>query len=369
MLYWTLKNLCHEPLRLLLSAFGVAVAFTLVIFFDAVFEGEAEQIVAYPKHAQADVWVMQDGVSNMHMASSLVRDSKETLIREVRGVAGVTSILYLNTVISAGGKQWFSYVVGMDENAPRGGPWKMLRGKSSPATGEAILPGVIARLTGLEIGDTVSVLDRKLRIVGLSGDTFSMANSVTFMAKQDLADIMDVFGSVSYLFVKAMPGVSPQALAERIEQQVEKVNAMPAADFIRRDQEMAMQMGTEIIQIMSLIGTVLATLIVAFTAWQQVMSRQRELAIGRALGFRRGQIYLSAMLQTTVVTLLGFVIAIVIALLILPWIPVLAPTIHLKLSTASFIHLAGLSGMVAVLAALWPARRVARLDPLIVFQS
>ena len=156
---WSLKSLLAEPLRFIAGSLGVASAFTLVIFFQAVFEGESRQIVAYIQNTDADVWVMQDGVSNMHMASSMLWDWKVDRIAGMPGVKDVTSILYMNTVMSAGGKQWFSYIVGLDPDATRGGPWAMTLGKPLPGPGEAVIPDVIARLTGIGLGGNISIMD------------------------------------------------------------------------------------------------------------------------------------------------------------------------------------------------------------------
>lgn len=369
MFRWSLIGLLREPLRLMAGSAAVASAFILVIFFQAVFEGESEQIVAYPEHADADVWVMQKGVSNMHMASSLLWDWKQDLIARLPGVAAVESILYMNTVMSAGGMQWFSYVVGLDEGARRSGPWSMATGRAQPAPGEAVIPAVVARLAGVGIGDAIAILDRDFRVVGLSLGTFSMANSVTFVAKPDLADLMDAAGSVSYVLVKATPGVSPPTLARRIMTEVEKVNALPRDTFIHRDREMAMQMGTEIIRVMTLIGALLATLIVAFTAYSHVARKQRELALAKALGFYARHIYISALVQTAVITALGYVLSVIAAYTLLPLVPRLAPQISLAVSAQALMVIGVVALPVAALASVWPARVVARVDPLYVFQS
>lgn len=39
-----------------------------MLFFDAIYRGEVERAVTYIRRMDADVWVMQRGVSNMHMA-------------------------------------------------------------------------------------------------------------------------------------------------------------------------------------------------------------------------------------------------------------------------------------------------------------
>jgi putative ABC transport system ATP-binding protein len=62
---WAWKSLMGQRAGSLGGACGIAAAFVLVIFFDAVWKGESEQIVAYPREMDADVWVMQKGVSNL----------------------------------------------------------------------------------------------------------------------------------------------------------------------------------------------------------------------------------------------------------------------------------------------------------------
>lgn len=369
MLKWSLKSLCHEPFRLFANAMGVASAFVLVVFFEAVFEGESRQIVAYPEHTDADVWVMQEGVSNMHMANSLLWDWKQTLIAELPGVAQVSSILYMNTVMSAGEREWFSYIVGMDEDAQSGGPWSMSSGVSHPGPGQAVIPDVIAMLTGLDIGDNISIVDRQFKIIGLSQGTFSMANSVTFISKQDLGMLMKVGDAVSYILVNASPGMAVRTLASTIEAGIPKVSALTSADFIARDREMALQMGTEIIRIMTLVGMALALLIVAYTTYSNMARKERELAIAKALGFPPIQIYGSAFYQSLSITLLGLLLAVIIAYTVLPLVPVVMPQITLSIRADFFLPI-GISALsVACLASLVPAGKIVRIDPLQVFQG
>lgn len=148
MFRWTWNSLVAEPWHLLASASAIGGAFALVLFFEAVFAGESRQIVGYIRHSDADVWVMQKGVANMHMATSFVGDWKVDIIERLQGVSKVTPIFYLNTVMRAGDGSWFSFIVGLEDNDPRAGPWAVASGKSLPDRGEALVPAVLARLAG-----------------------------------------------------------------------------------------------------------------------------------------------------------------------------------------------------------------------------
>jgi ABC-type antimicrobial peptide transport system permease subunit len=255
MIYWSLKTLFSEPMRLIISAFAVAVSFILVIFFSAVFEGESDQMVAYIKKMEADVWVMQKGVSNMHMASSMVWDWKAARVAKIPGVKEVSAILFLNGPVKIGGKDWFAYIMGISPEYKRAGPWDVVEGKAIPGPGEAVIPEVISQLTGVKIGDEITMIDRSLRVVGLTRGTFSMASSVIFVSHDDLGDLVEGHDQFSYIMVYADPGVSVQTLIKRIKDDVDKVNVLSNDDFIESDWQLAVQMGAEIIRMMTMIGS------------------------------------------------------------------------------------------------------------------
>jgi putative ABC transport system permease protein len=369
MLRWTLKSLIREPWHLLASVSAVSGAFVLVVFFEAVFAGESKQIVAYIQESDADVWVMQKGVSNMHMATSFVSDWKEDKIEEVEGVSEVTPILYLNTVMRAGDRRWFSFIVGLEENDERAGPWAVSDGKSIPGPGEAIVPSVLAKLTGIKMGDKIDIAGHQFTLAGLSEGTFSMANSVTFITLSDLADIMSTIGSMSYFLVDAAPGIDGPELAARILNEVEKVNALPMSSFVENDWDVAMQMGLEIIGLMTVIGAALAVLLTGFIVYSYTVRKERELAVMKALGVRDRAIYGSLMVQAAFIAFMGFLLAVAFVLLAAPLTAAFLPqvTLHITLEALFRVGLSAL--LVALLSAVVPVRKVVRVDPIYAFRD
>jgi putative ABC transport system permease protein len=369
MLRWLLKTLWLQKASLAASAAGVAGAFVLVVILHAVFAGEARQMVAYVRHAAADVWVMQRGVLNMHMANSFVWAWKAKRIAKLPGVRGATPILYAGTVIRIGGRSLVAYAVGLEPGARRAGPWAMAAGKAMPGPGEIVLPRVFAEMTGTGLGAQVELIDQRLEVVGLSEGTYSMANPVVFVAASDLADLMQAEGTVSYILVDAEPGQDAAALAARIEREVDKVSALPQARFMRNDVQLGMQMGAEVIAFMTVIGSGLAAVIIAFTAYSQVARRRRELAIAKALGVRDREIYAAVAVQTAIITGLGLVLALLAAGVLFPLLSALVPQITLVLTAEALWRAAVVAFIVAVISAWFPARFVARVDPLTAFKG
>ena len=88
-----------------------------------------------------------------------------------------------------------------------------------------------------------------------------------------------------------------------------KVNAIPTENFIQNDWAIAMQMGVEIIALMTVIGGALAVLLTGFTIYTNTARKEGELAVMKALGFRNRAIYGSVIVQAGVLALLGFLCA------------------------------------------------------------
>lgn len=369
MLRWALKSFFSERLALAAGIAAAGSALLLVILYEAVWAGEGEKIVTYPRHAGADVWVMQDGVANMHMATSYLSDWKVTQVRRIPGVADVEPILYLNTVVAVGERQWFAYVVGLETPARLGGPWAMAAGKREPAAGEAVVPAVFADMTGLGLGSKLRVVDREFTVVGLSRGTFSMANSVIFVSKRDIEDIMSSFDIVSFMLVTAEPGISAASLAKSIEARVDKVHALPADQFLANDRQLARQMGVETVALMTFICGGLAILLVGFTVYSQVIRQRRELAVAKALGVGNLALYSSVALQAALLVLASVIFAGLAASVITPLVNRFLPVVTMQLTAASILRLGAAGVAVAILASILPARRIASVDPMAAFKD
>lgn len=368
MFLWAWKSLISQRGALVGSALGIASAFILVIFFSAVFRGEAVQIVAYPENIKPDVWVMQKGVGNMHMAMSFIWDWKADRIQDMAEVKRVTPILYQATVAHMGDWESFAFIVGLlPESRKRAGPWEMASGRQIENPGEAVIPDVLSVFTGAGIGESISIANKSFTVVGLSAGTFSSANSIIFVPFSDLEDIMSSIGTYSYLLVDAEEGVDASALAKKIRHEVEKVNALPHEEFVKNDFQMAMQMGVEIIFMMTVICSILAALIVGFTAYSLVMRKRRELAIVKALGTRNFSIIYSVVFQSVILTMFGFLISAAFALVVIPYISSLIPQLTLAVSFSDIARIGLIAFSVAILGSTIPAYMILRMDPATAF--
>ena len=366
---WLVRSIVEDRAGFVLGAAGIAAALLLVLLFKAVFAGEAARIVAYPEHMDADVWVMQKGVANMHMASSLIWDSKRTEVARVEGVARVTPILYLNTAVVAGGRRWFAYVVGLEAGDARAGPWELRAGRLPRSRDEIVLPEVIANLTGLGIGQHARLSDRELMVTGLSRGTFSMANSVVFVTLDALRGITGATSSYSYLLVDLQHGYDADHAAASIEESVAGVHAMPAAAFVASDRTMALRMGVELIGLMTVVGTLLAGVLSVFSVQAFIARRLPELVVCKALGAGTGRLALSVAALALVLGATGVGGAVIGGAVLARLSAVALPAVSLSLEPRMVLDLVAIAGAGAFIAAALAAFRLAAVDPARAFSA
>jgi putative ABC transport system permease protein len=369
MLRWTLKSLWQERVSVTAGAVGIALALLLGIYLDAVFRGEADQIAAFVERTDADVWVLQKGVKNLHMTRTQVTEDSIARIAATPGVARLTRLVYRVGLMGERGAERIVYVVGVPENVEATGLWTGTATAQVPAPGQAIVPAALARQSGLRRGDTIRIRDRRFTISGLSSGTFSMANPLVFIGEADARDLFDAGDGASTLLIKAAPGISSAALADALRAADDGIVALTQTELHDNDHRLALEMGGALIALMGAIGTGVAILIVAFTALAFVGHRVPELAVAKALGARWPALVGSALLQTALVALLGAGLALAAVAPMDAALSRFVPEVAVHFSWVTALQLGAVTTTVALLSALLPAWLVLRVDPALVFRG
>jgi len=363
------RNLFQNKVRLIISVGGVALALLLSLSLDAIVEGIQRQVTTYIDQSDADIFVAQEGVRNMHMASSWLPASTLGRVRAVPGVESVTPILYVTNVIEAGDNRNLAYIIGLSPGASVGGPHRIAEGVTTPAKGEAIIDRTVAAKSGVALGDKIKILGEELTLVGLSENMTTFTGSIAFIARKDFDRVRGETGSVSYLLVKVEPGASPAVVAARIEQQVNKVTAEPRTGFASQERKVVQDMSTDIVTIMNLIGFVIGLAVMALTVYTATLARRKEYGVLKALGASSAYLYRAVLAQALISVGLGFALGLLITLALSAIVPYLGVSLSLQINGASLIRVGGLSIVIATLSAMLPIKQIAGLDPALVFRG
>lgn len=363
------RNLFQNKIRLMISVGGVALALLLILSLDAIFNGVERRVTAYIDNSGADIWVSQEDVFNMHMASSSLPDSAARKVKTVKGVESVTPIMYLTNNVVAGDERNLAYIIGLPENAELGKPWRVLIGRDIPEKGEVVMDRSVAEKSGVTIGNTVEILGEEFEIIGLSEETSSLTNSIAFISARDFEEMRKGYDTFSFLLVNVREGDSPEGVARQIESTVRGVTAQTRDQFAEQERKVIKDMSTDVITIMNLIGFLIGLAVMSLTVYTSTLSRRREYGMLKALGARNQDLYVTVLAQAIISIILGFLFGMAITLLLTLIAPLTALNLTLVVSSESLVKVGGFSLMIGALSAVIPIRQIAGLDPAMVFRG
>ncbi|HUP31528.1 MAG TPA: ABC transporter permease [Gaiellaceae bacterium] len=337
--------------RTLAGLAGIAVALLLVLALKAIFAGMEERLTVYIDGSGADVFVAQRGVETMHMTESALPASAVREVAAVPGVAAARGVLFVSAIVEYGERTSVAYLIADP-------------GRPAPPSGGIL----VDRSLGAPVGSTVAALGRSFRVTGLLEGTASIASSVAFVRSDDLARLIGSEGLVSYVLVRAAPGVGSELLAERIERAVSAVTASTWEAFARSERRVVSDMATDIVRAMILVGFVIGVAVAGLVAYSATLAQLRDFAVLRALGLRaRGALAL-VLAQVGALVGAGFALALLLVWLLALVLPELSPTLTLAIRAADVAQALVVAAAVTALAASFPVVRVARVDPASVFR-
>jgi putative ABC transport system permease protein len=367
MLLLAFRNLFQSWARLLMSTGGLALALTLSLALDGVVAGAESMTSAYIDHSGADAWVAQAGIRNLHMASSNLPAAVAARIAALPGVASATPIAYMSDIATVGRQKQALYVFGLPDHPAAGVP-QDVTGAALPRSGEAVVSKVAATQGGQRVGGTLTILGRRFRIAGLAGAQISSLTAPVFVTLADFQALQGTPGVISYVLVRSRPGEDGARLAGEIERQVAGVTAQPTVAFSAHERQIIKDMASGIVDILDLVGFLVALSVMALTVYTATLARRAEYGVLKAVGARNLDLYQVVAAQALISLALGFAAGLATTLALSVLVPLVVPQLGLEVTLDSVLKVGAFALVTGVLSALLPVRQVAGLDPVAVFR-
>ena len=360
------RNLLKDKTRLGLSIGGVALAVMLVLILNGFVSGLNAQIAAYLEHQPGTLVVAQDGVENLSGVTSQLPDSAAGTVK-ARGAAQVIPILIQAIIFEMHGRKQIAYLVGYDSELG-GGPWQMGAGREPRNDKEIIFDRILAARHDIQLGDAIEIMDRDFTVVGFSEGTSSWMTGYVFVRKTAAETLLRAPGAASFLLVTPSKRIGTEELLTRLKD-VSGIEVLTKQEMIANDLKLFGKVFSTPIQLMAAIAFLVGALVVGLVIYTATVERQREYGVLKAIGARNGMLYRVVTIQALIAagagSLLGVASAVGAAQLIIAWRPqfliTFEPTTIVQSLVAGFV--------MALLAALFPARVVAGLAPAEVFRK
>jgi lipoprotein-releasing system permease protein len=256
---------------------------------------------------------------------------------------------------------------------------KIVSGRHHVGPTDILIGTELAKDLGADVGD-------KVRLTTASGaaTTFTVTGIFDFgnkgvngrnayVALRSAQSLLDLLGGVTGMEVK----VSDPFAAERIAEVLRAGNAIQVDSWIRTNAEFFTAMAAQIMTntlIRVFVGLTVA-LGIASVLVVSVIQKSREIGILRAMGTSRSQVLRVFLIQGGFMGLAGSVLGSLLALgFLMMWRSVArnadgTPMFIIEMEPALFAAAAVAAMLVGLVAAVVPARRAARLDPVVAIRS
>jgi putative ABC transport system permease protein len=354
------RNLVTEPVRLTLSVLGVAVAVALILLLAGYRSGVYAQASAYLLNTPGSVIVAEHGIRDFLGTSSVLPTGAETAVRDLPGVERVIPIVSQFVIFDRNGRKDGFFLIGYEPGVG-GGPWRLVAGREPAADDELVIDRTSALQLHVVIGDRIALLDRQATVVGLSDETTFWSGSIAFAQVGTLQGLLRAPSLVSFLLVTPTIGTDPAALRDRLA--VTGADAILKADVIENDRKLMARVYDAPIGLMVAIAYAVGVLVVGLVIYTVTIERRREYGALKALGARNRVLYRVVTIQALIAALAGSILGLGLALSGQAGLMAARPQfrVEIGIQDAGIVVLSSL--LMAVLAALIPARALARLEP------
>lgn len=382
------RNLFAEKVKLIISVGGVTFSTFLILTLLGIYSGITLQITQYINKTAADIWVTEEGVTDMFHSSSLLADNlKNSIARKIgsgskiyRLIARSTELKVRQGGILATKRQREKIkedtdtlkakinLVGYDTSTGVGGPWKIKEGKDVPAKGEVIIDEMIAKNKRISVGDNVEIANENFTVAGISRETNFIVQQMVFMNFDEAADLFNFKGKVNYYLVSLDDPSSVFEAREKISEGVSKVSVRTKKEWANMSAELVNESFVPIIFIIVIIGFLVGTVIVGLTVYTATMEKIREYGILKAIGVNNFTLYKIVFEQSFWTVLLGFITGGVLSLIIAPYIEGYS-AIKVLISPFTFFETFIGTIFMSIMASYIPVKKIAGVDPVSVFKS
>jgi putative ABC transport system permease protein len=173
-------------------------------------------------------------------------------------------------------------------------------------------------------------------------------------------------GLQSFLIVTPGPGVSTENLRDQL--QVPGTDAILKSEVVSNDRALMARVYDAPIALMVTIAFIVGVLVVGLVIYTATSERRREYGAVKAVGAGNATLYKVVLVQALIAAgagvLIGAVLTALTATALMTW----RPQFLIQLEWLSIVAVTAAGLMMAVLAALIPARTISRLEPAEVFR-
>ncbi len=371
------RQLIYEPYRTLLTCVAIGSALAVILLLEGFQTGLFVQLKNVSINRGADLIVAQAGVTNFIASRSLLPQISRQTIESVKGVKAAHPITSMPVIYEKEGYRKSPVFFMVYDTG--GGPAKIKAGQTVSKPRDIVIDESLAVLYDLKLGDAFIVADFEFHISGIAEGESALFTAFAFINYDDMIDFFfdsDLVGDISnlpllsYLLVEVQAGENINVIAAAIEMVEKEADVFLPEQISENDVALGQTLFGPVLGVLIGASYIIALLVVGMIMFATLHSRLRNYGVMKALGFPNRSLVKEISLESIVMILLAFPIALIIAQAGAWFIETRVPLYLVPvIETVPLLRTFFAALVLGIIGAYLPYRFIARLDPAIVFRG
>ncbi len=354
------RNLWRRRMRTLVAATGIGIGVATLVMLGGLTNGFIQQLNNLAgSGSPGSITVMQKDIPDMSLSTL-----DERMVSVIRAMPHVKAVSPVVMGFEMSENFPFFIVLGIDPNSPAMRHYRIIEGRSIRRPNEILLGKSAAEDYDFQIGETVTVLGARYKIVGIYETGVAWEDVGGILALREAQRLLNRPRSVSYIFVDVDAPENAQAVRQAILRRFPDVSASLSSEFAQNTNDI--QETKAMAGAIGLLALIVGGIVVTNTMVMSIYERTREIGTLRALGWARrrilGQIMEESLYLCLLSALLGSLMGVAL-LSLATFLPYFGDMLRPVWDVLTFAQAAGVAISLGILGGLYPAWRAASLQP------
>jgi len=355
----TVRNLWRRRTRTALTALGIGVGIAVIVALGGLSAGFIKTFNALVMGGDADLAAIEANVSDMGYSTIDERvGARIAALPDVEGVSGIGFAFEMSEEIPV------LFILGYHPRQFAIRHFKIVEGELLTTHRQVMVGRNTAEALGVEVGETLRMLDSGFRVVGIYETGVSFEDSGVVVSLRDAQKLAGRPHQVTMYLIRLHDPERAEAVQAILDANFPEVDAALTSEFAETLPDLQ-SMGMMVEQI-SFLAVLIGGVGMLNTMLMSVLERTREIGVLRALGWRRRQVIGMILQEALALGIVGGVCGIVAGvgmawgLTLIPMIGGMLAPIYGPELFAQALAVALTTGVVG---GIYPAWRATRMRP------
>jgi len=341
----------------------------LILFLFGIYNGVKKGATSYVQNNETDIWICQKNSTNLLRSSSFLSANIKKEIADIKGILKTSVVLRVLTTAEINSKKTTMFIFGYKPESKLGLPPYMEQGNSNIKKGEIIIDKAFASKHNFSIGDSLSILERNFKIVGISNETNAIVAQFAFTTLNDAQRLLGFPNVCSFYLINTDPKENTNIIISELKKHFPNYAIFDRQQFTDNNLDELKAGILPVLWTIAILGTFTGIALITLMLYSSVLEKKEDYALLKALGSSQRYINLLVIKQSILGAIFGFTLGLSINTFLSPLISKLVPEITILLTNTSIISVLIISIFICCSGALIPIQKLAKIYPGEVFRA